>query len=448
MSGHGFECELIGPEAVIPPRSRLVSMPAIGGVTAYRESLSSYFMRLADAHSMAPQVLAREVIFPKDGMRNEALASRNFDDAWRHPYFNGISETWKPWVTRLEAATGTVGLDYLTLDFLRELATERGLVCLVPRWCPACFREGIPYARLLWSFQAVTCCPQHRIRLVEECGCGPDEALPWGSAKALSHICNRCGRDHGSVEDPAASAPSHMEIRHANMVADLLAGDLAVKGLVSKRGIPDFLADSISRHFEGNTAWFGRRIGVGKSTLHGWVHGMHLPDFGQVITLAEAHGCSIEDVLCGRSEAIASSPHILKSMRADKPPIIRRKVDWDAITPRLEAMLHLDPPIHMGEVGERLGVSCERLRQIHPATCAAISGRWLEWRSSLSATRKLGFSEQVRELAQELASKGIRPTRRRMREMGLPNDLHWNNRSGNQAICKQVWWEYLMGKTG
>ena len=449
MIGGGYECELIAPETVIPTRSRLVALPPLGGTTACRENLSSYYMRLADAHGVAPQTLAREVIFPKDGIRNEALGPRSFDDAWRHPYFNGIGKTWKLWVTRVEAATGATGLDRLTLGFLRGLATERGMVCLKTRWCPACFREGTPYARLLWSFQAVTCCPQHRIRLVDECGCAPDETLPWGSVKALPHICNRCGRDHGSADRPEAPEPTYMEIRHASMIADLLAGDLAVKGLVPKRGIPEFLADSIERHFEGNMAWLGQRIGVGKSTLHGWVHGLHLPDFGQIITLAEAHGCSIEDVLCGRSEAMASSPYVLKSLRPAKSPNGRkRKLDWDAITPKLEAMLQVDPPITMVEVGERLGVSFARLRQMHPVTCAAISGRWLEWRASMAAERKMGFAEQVREVAMGLASRGIQPTWRRIQDMGLSADALMRDRAALQVICKEVWWEFLMVKAG
>ena len=51
-------------------------------------------------------------------------------------------------------------------------------------------------------------------------------------------------------------------------------------------------------------------------------------------------------------------------------------------------------------------------------------------------------------MAMGLASEGLRPTWRRMHDMGLPDNAHWNDRRGNQFICNQVWWEFLMGKTG
>lgn len=444
------ECYLLGPDIVIPPRSKLFRLAPMGLGTTHRECLGSYLMRLADAHCMAPQTLAREVLFPdKVSTPGHELPARNFDDAWRQPYFNGTGATWTEWVTRLEAATSQGGLGDLTLGFLRGLASMRGLVCASPRWCPACFREGVPYARLMWSFQDVTCCPVHQVRLVGECGCGSADVRARGTVKSLPGICLNCARDLGQAVPSDAPPPTHMEIRRARMIADLLEGDLAMGRLVPNRGIADFLSDSITRHFEGNMAWLGHRIGVNKSSMHGWVHGTHTPEFGQIITIAEAHGCSIEDVLCGRSEAMATSPYVPKSLRAGKAQARRRgKLDWDAIAPELEAMLQQDPPIHMAEVGERMGVSVGRLRQKHPAICAAISGRWLEWRGSVASDRRQSVRELVHEVAEAMASKGIQPSWRRIQEAGFPSDALMRDRTALQAICKQVWWEFMMEKTG
>lgn len=428
------------PWAQFPPRSRLVRLAPMGIGTAFRESLGSYYMRLADAHSLQPTTMAWDLAFPERGKLYQG-----FEDAWKRPYFNGIGDPTQEWVTRLEALTLAEGLGSLTMGFLRGRVSTRGLVCAKARWCPACFKEdaqqGIPYARLLWTFAAVTCCPRHLTRLVERCGCGADGTRATGMAKCLPYICVRCSCDLGSMVDLDQGMATSKEIRHAKLVADLLVSELALGGRPPDRDIANFLDESITRHAEGKAAGLARLLGVGKSTFHGWIHRGHFPDFSQIITIAEAHGCSIDDVLCGRSQAVTRNPMVLLSERkvaSSGTTRCPRRLDWDAITERLNEFLQADKPITLIEAGRRLGIAPETLRHNKPELCVAIASRWREWHIATARVRGMELEEQVRGIAHGLVEKGVRPTWRAVLREGFPTTPLWRGSRRLHAICKEV----------
>jgi hypothetical protein len=409
--------------------------------TAFRESLGSYYLRLADTHSLQPTTLAWEMAFPERGKLYQG-----FEDAWKRPYFSGIGDPTQEWVSRLEGLTRAEGLGSLTMGFLRGRVSTRGLVCAKARWCPACFKEdveqGTPYARLLWTFATVTCCPKHRTRLVERCGCGADDTRVPGMAKCLPNICVQCSCDLGSMVVPEQEMATRKEIRHAKLVADLLVSELALGGRPSDRDIAHFLDDSITRHAEGRAARLARLLGVGKSTFHGWIHRGHFPDFSQIITIAEAHGCSISDVMCGRSEAVTRDPMVPWSERdgAGHGDTARspRKLDWGAIADGLNGFLQVEEPITLVEAGKRMGIAPKTLRQHRPDLCVAIASRWKEWYKATARLRGLDLEDQVRGIARGLAERGIKPTWRMVLQEGFPSTPLWRGNRRLHEICKEV----------
>jgi hypothetical protein len=299
------EIQLIGPLTPLPPRSTLVRIKAMGLGTAHRESLSSYFQRLADVHSLTPQVLARDVVFP-DVTQQAPNKTHHFEDAWHLPSFNGLATQDSPWVIRLMVLTSQWGLEYLTLGFLSPYISSRGLVTKHAKWCPECLKEGMergtPYAQLLWSFKAVTCCPKHQVNLVSSCGCPRGEWKPSGQVKRLPHICPRCAGSLGRSDHPKATKPSPKKLRHASLVADLLMSDLAKQVVFPHRSLPAFLKEVIQAHHEGCAIRLASLLGVTKGTLSGWMSGAHRPEFSRILQLAELYGCSLEDAMCGRSD--------------------------------------------------------------------------------------------------------------------------------------------------
>jgi hypothetical protein len=440
----GLDCPGTGFE--LPPRSPLIRLQPLGLGTPDRECLSSYFLRLADAHRLSPMMLAREILFP-ERIKEGVLRTNHFDCAWKRPFFNGIGVPCQVWVPRLKELTMVDGLERLTLGFLDRLST-RGLVSAKSRWCPACFREdqerGIPYGRLIWCIEAVTCCPKHGNKLVERCGCGPDEAQAPGMIKCLPHICNQCGRNLGLENGRGSDLPSEKDLRHSRMVADLLLSELPAPDQPSSRDIADFLNESLTTYANGNAMALGRLLGVGKSTLHGWLHRGHTPGFTEIMMIAEAHGCSISDVICGRSEAVTTSPMIPKSIRTAKKRQKKkpRKLNWDTIIKRLKEILEQDPPINVAEASRRVEVSYDLLKNKEPEICSAITARWMIWQRSLVVQRDEELAERVRLAARQMAESGIRPTWRRLQDEGLLAGSPWRSRVALRGMCKDIWLEF------
>jgi hypothetical protein len=252
----------------------------------------------------------------------------------------------------------------------------------------------------------------------------------------------KCSCDLGDTQDLDPEVPTARELRQAELVADLLVSEVALGGQAPGRDLTHFLDDSVTRHAEGKAARLARLLGVGRSTFHGWIHGWHFPDFAQIITIAESHGCSISDVMCGRSEVATKNPmvpwseHSLPSSKAIG--IAPRKLDWDAIEKSLDDFLRAEEIISLAEVGKRLGIAKETLRQNRPALCMAISARWMDWNTATAKRRGLELEEQVRGIARGLAQRGIQPTWRMVLQEGFPSTPSWRGTRRLYAICKEA----------
>ena len=84
----------------LPARSRLYSLLPMGIGSALVESLTSYMMRLAEAHAVSPGTLVRQEVFP-----NLAVSPKRLSHASLHS-LNGLSPCFARWVRILEELTG------------------------------------------------------------------------------------------------------------------------------------------------------------------------------------------------------------------------------------------------------------------------------------------------------------------------------------------------------
>lgn len=181
----------LGEPPVTPARSVLYHLAPIARGTALRESLSSFVLRLADQHTIAPSAL---MLVPGIGPRCSRAAPQV---AWKQSYFNGNSSVAMIWSTELARLTGHNRLDDLTLLSLTRVVSARGLVSETRKWCPQCLgdreRDSTPYGQLIWDIAAVDACAVHGVQLVFKCRCGGTGRLrPNG--KRLPHICQHCCR--------------------------------------------------------------------------------------------------------------------------------------------------------------------------------------------------------------------------------------------------------------
>ncbi|WP_442754277.1 TniQ family protein [Methylocystis sp. JAN1] len=101
------------------------------------------------------------------------------------------------------------------VSILGEVFARDQFSVLNRRWCPACLQED-PYHRVWWDTPYVSACPDHGIRIVEDCGCRTPPR--WRRSLPTS-----CVRGHDFRKSPREPAPQ-WEIALSRYVRDRLLG--------------------------------------------------------------------------------------------------------------------------------------------------------------------------------------------------------------------------------
>jgi hypothetical protein len=163
----------------VPPRSRLYHLEPEGLGTPYIECLSSYFTRIARAHSVsirklfAWELLPLLQVTPSDNSQRERkYGSINLTAAFST--VNGSSEQTRTWVRGLETLTKRKSLRFLTALPLGNSVSSEQLIKKTLSWCPRCFQEWRQIGReiyypLLWTFIPIDVCPLHNQQLAQVC---------------------------------------------------------------------------------------------------------------------------------------------------------------------------------------------------------------------------------------------------------------------------------------
>jgi hypothetical protein len=106
----------------MPPRSRLYSLQPMAIGTQHVESLSSYIMRVAEAHTVSVRTLILKEIFP-----DLSTMPTNTHFSGLHS-LNGMSSCFEQWVAILGKLTSRRDLCALTLLPWRRLLASDGIL--------------------------------------------------------------------------------------------------------------------------------------------------------------------------------------------------------------------------------------------------------------------------------------------------------------------------------
>ena len=155
----------------IPSRSILYLLEPVGIGTPLVESLTSYIMRLAEAHCVFPGILMRKVIAPhllqsvvsKSNPQEVGMTGSKFQTSG----INGVQEMAARMVQVIETLTLQQSLRSLTLLTWAEVFSPAGLLRSLRAWCPVCLEEWRAtnqaiYEPLLWTLRAAKVCTRHQ----------------------------------------------------------------------------------------------------------------------------------------------------------------------------------------------------------------------------------------------------------------------------------------------
>lgn len=198
----------------LPTRSRLYSLVPLGIGTATVETLSSYLVRLAQAHHVSASLFIQyELAFRYTLNQQSSRLSRDaaFEASlkfWRsHPSIlqNTTAENWlavndqvEQIVRLLEQLTLRSDLHNLTLLPLKRFFSLHKVLRSEQPWCPMCYQqwqdaEMAVHTPLLWAFEPVWVCPQHHCYTQLWClYC--HQLQPFLSRETALGYCTSCGQ--------------------------------------------------------------------------------------------------------------------------------------------------------------------------------------------------------------------------------------------------------------
>lgn len=354
-------------------RSYLYSLAPIGIGTAAVESFTGYIARLAAAHAVEPGALIKHelsarVPYTKGRLAGFSPAKRPGDSFYADAYaLNGSGERTRRWVSLLEQLTCLDRLEALTaLPWARTIARVH-LLRTGRAWCPFCYgRSGdngpIVYERLLWAFQIVTVCPEHRCPLETVCpSCGRAQYVL--SPRSRPGWCSRCecwlGREREVDDRDMADA-----IRIAEMVGELLAFS---PQLPAGFGLDQFRENA--RILARNGSIRGE---LRNRNVRGWMNRGAAPRIDSLAFLSHKDRVSMLHLLTRKivADAVTSLPS----------PYSHHRVAGSIVENALQAALLEDVPRRLEELAAELGYrSVEPLQSRFRDLCRLIVEKRAVW---------------------------------------------------------------------
>lgn len=297
----------------IPPRSRLFPLVPVGIGTGQAESLTSYVMRLAEAHCLYVTTLYSRLLQPavreeaenQGPERSRVVLKRKHGITRSGHTWNGVSEVAACHVRAIERLTGRAQLHLLT--WLPWAAALSHHLRRHRAWCPECFdqwrAEGQTiYEPLLWTLQIVRVCPIHHYPLVEVCPrCRRQNELLSNHTRGGYCSCckQRLGysdQDRSPAEHRAENDEPEEQLRIARSAAQMIARAPDLPAPPSKQLIAQNLKDLIN-HLGGSCQAFGEVIGRHHTVVCSWRDGKHIPQLETLMDICHRLDLSTVDFL-------------------------------------------------------------------------------------------------------------------------------------------------------
>lgn len=380
------------------------------------ESLSSYVVRLADAHAVSVgdlvgRELSREAPKPLTSfgqfMKQNRANSHGFYA--RTCSISGFGKSSERWIEALERATLRTTLRFLTLSPFDGAFSRQGGVSRDKRvWCPRCFvdwrnDDAVIYEPLLWSIGIVTLCPRHLIPLVEECPhcCSRSKPLAVFSRPGL---CSHCQEWLGVSPASASEIGVDGQIAdidnarwRAERIGELLANAPRLEHPSLHSILVCNLKACVDAVAEGNLDAFAHVCHVSRSPLEFHLSGKNVPTIDILLRICRRLTIPIIAFLESDSgRAAAYWERARQSIYPAQTVSAYRSVEKVRLA--LLQADHEEPVPSLTEIARRLGYKgTERLYQVDRDLCKRLSAKY----------RRSGQSHRWRKRGAERISEKV-----------------------------------------
>jgi hypothetical protein len=409
----------------LPSHSRLYCLEPYGLGTPYIESLTSYIMRLAYAHSVSVRTLVlQELVNP---MGRQYIAKNNINSLLKTSghSFNGTDLLAMDFARVLESLTCRRNLDCLTLAPWASVLSHVHLLKREKAWCPDCFADwqsaGKPlYEPLIWHIRAVTVCPRHQKPLVKVCPYNDcHAAMPPLSTNSRVGYCPKCSRWLGTLrcaeEGSSNKEELNWQIWVSEVVGQLLEHNTNLSTAPQLVKIP-YLITSYLEHVAFKSMYvFEKEIQLSRTTISAWQKCENKPQLESLLRLCYCCEVSLYELFTLPAEIFTAFelknrplPKSLTKYQAHRKPV---RFDIASVKQALERTLASEePPPSMREVARRLDRGTTKELRIHfPDLCKAISRRYTDFRKNRAEQKRQAFKNAIKQIVLKIHSKGEYP---------------------------------------
>ncbi len=421
---------------LVAPHSVLFPLEPVGMGTPMVESLTSYIIRLAQAHCVAPGTLLNKVVAPLVQHLSPQHSPHQFAQGGgdKTNLINAMGPRAIYATQALETLTGRTDLRVLTLLTWEEVLSLRGLIRRTKAWCPACYETWrtagqVIYDPLLWAFREVSVCLHHRLHLCLFCPrqqCRrPLPSLSWRSQPGY---CPHCLCWLGAPLEVAQAFTPPLgkdETAWQQWVTETLGALLACAPTVAvppkRQRVAETLQYCVERLFENKRADLAQFLGLPKqrvTRVHAWCTGRTLPEIGALLRLCCALDLSLAEVLVKDTETL--QPHrdhaSLKKSWQPQSNASSRSGHKERLGQLLEQVLAGDeyPPPSVATVARRLNCEPTVLYRYYREGCHILSARHLAYLHKRRSEREYRQQEELRQAVFRLREEGAPLTRRRI----------------------------------
>ncbi|RFB14964.1 hypothetical protein DZB84_13720 [Bacillus sp. HNG] len=403
---------------VLLERSRLYNLEPVGIGTAEVESLTSYFSRLANCHSVKLSKLldlevSKELI--KEYLSNSIKRNRTKYTQ----YINGTSEVSIDFVQALEKLTTRNDLINLTCQNWRGISGH-SILNNKRVWCSQCLYEAKifgyeTYEKLIWQIKMINICPEHRTKLESKCPhCNRENAVM--SAKLRPGFCSKCEKWLGdNVFSPTKIDEwEKWKINNIKLLLEYFQNSSIVP---LNNIIPKFMERLINIFTGGNVRAFAREVGVSRNTLRDFVNGK--PSYislERLLKILYYFEITILEMIELKEIKITKVNKHANSLFQKQN--IKRDVNPGEIREKLSMIISLNeiPPPSVKQVMKRLNYSSSTLYKYASDLCKVLAENRANYLNQKKIERLKMIDLEVSRVVKEITAEGKYPSEERVKK--------------------------------
>jgi len=395
--------------------SQLYSLKPVAISSSFSESLPSYIMRLAMAHSVTVGTLVQDEIIPRLKF-NFGKAADFYHSIKR---LNSSSLLSRELIRVLEELTGNNDLRCLNFNISDRFGNNR-IFRDSRAWCPNCLEQfssegGIIYEPLIWNFSIVEICTKHKYPLQTKCpNCGQEMNIL--TPTSIIGYCSKCRRWLGNTNNHSEILSIEKGEWHwwvYDNIAELISELPRISQINNKYLIANNIIEIIN-HFPNGLVKLAQEVDLPYATLYRWTKYNGRPNLNVLLCFGYCIGLTIKQIAMDQLRLDTTEITLLRQP-AKKLSFINRAIDLELCEQRLNVAILDSFTPSIREIARQASVCEETLNYHFPEKVRDIIAK----RRDLFIRKNLEVQEEIERTVIKIYHKGKYPNRNAVNiEMG------------------------------